>query len=495
MLPNRGPWPTFPPQNFPYPYYYPGSYYPTYNGANHVPPSAPYASGLGSSPVTPSTPYAPGPSSSPVITPLASNAFRPAGTAGPAPVTPSPGFPLPQRSPTIQISNPNTGESFVTRLQVPVNAAEVAGVGGPTPHERPLTKKERKMKAKLEAEEKKRAEEVKAARKEAEEAERLRKAEVEESKREEEEVRMLEQELRKLEEDMRKEEEELKKWEAERKEAEEDVRKLEEQHRIQQDKTERARKEREKAKVEEERRHRLAEETNAVFQANNQEKAPPKGLPASSSLERSGAEHRNELIKVDDPSARQTGRAQARRLGLAFAPSAFANAGFDTPPDMHDSSITRERSQDQDTQPWYIDDLAEEQKNSGEPAAEVASHHTLDAILELSKQMEMLLQEMKDLKDEVRELRSEARSGDGRGRSKRKGSAPTVRRTATAINQYFIMKKGELDFCPGDVINILEAPQDTPRGWMYGEINITKRGFFPGAATPTPFTIHSEILT
>lgn len=39
-------------------------------------------------------------------------------------------------------------------------------------------------------------------------------------------------------------------------------------------------------------------------------------------------------------------------------------------------------------------------------------------ILELSKQMEMLLQEMKDLKDEVRELRSEARIGDGGERIK-----------------------------------------------------------------------------
>ncbi|KAG8927092.1 hypothetical protein FRC00_002289 [Tulasnella sp. 408] len=374
-----------------------------------------------------------------------------AGTAGPAPhVTPSPGFPLPTRSPTVNIPNPNT-----------VNAAGAAGVGGSTQPERPLTKAERKMKAKLEAEEKKRAEEVKTARKEAEEAERLRKAEVEESKREEEEVRTLEAELRKLEEEMRKEEEELKKWEEERREAEEDVRKLEEKHRIQREKSERARKDREETKIEDERRHGLAEEANAAFWSNDQEKE----IPASSSLKEPVVQPRDEVYKVDDPSTRQTetGRAQARRLGLAFAPSAFASAGFDTPPDRHDLSITQGRLQDQDTQPWYSDDLDEEQKDSGETAAEVANNHTLNAILELSKQMEMLLQEMKDLKDEP------------------ESSAPTVPRTATAINQYFIMKKGELDFSPGDLINILDAPQDTPRGWMYGEINVTKRGFFPAS--------------
>lgn len=392
---------------------------------------------------------------------------------GPAPVTPSPGFPLPTRSPTIKISNPNT-----------VNAAGAAGVGGSTQPERPLTKKERKIKAELEAQEKKRAEEVKIAQKEAQEAERLRKAEVEESKREEEEVRTLEAELRKLEEEMRKEEEELKKWEEERREAEEYVRKLEEEHRIQRDKSERTRKEREDATVEEEQRHKLAEEANAAFRTNNQERAFPTEGPGGSSLEGPVVERRDEVYKVDDPPSRQTGRAQARKLGLAFAPSAFASAGFDTPPDRRDFSITGGRSQDENTQPWYSDDLAEEQDNSGETAAEIANHHTLNAILELSKQMEMLLQEMKDLKDEVRELRSEAKSGNSRRRSKspqREVSAPKVPRTATAINQYFIMKKGELDFGPGDIINILDAPQDTPRGWMYGEINVTKRGFFPAS--------------
>lgn len=54
------------------------------------------------------------------------------------------------------------------------------------------------------------------------------------------------------------------------------------------------------------------------------------------------------------------------------------------------------------------------------------------------------------------------------------------------------MKKVELDFCPGDVIKILEAPQDTPRGWMYGEINVTKRGLFPGTSTQFPFVVRSR---
>ncbi|KIO33495.1 hypothetical protein M407DRAFT_233130 [Tulasnella calospora MUT 4182] len=169
------------------------------------------------------------------------------------------------------------------------------------------------------------------------------------------------------------------------------------------------------------------------------------------------------------------------------ATSQAANSGLQPslPPTLHqghDSSIARGIPKDKEL---ASNDLAEEgQKNSERTAAEVANHQALNAISELSKQMVTLLQEMKELKGEVRELRTAAKSGDRREPSKSpqcENSVQKVSRTATAINQYFIMKQGELDFGPGDVITILDAPQDTPRGWMYGDINVTKRGLFPAS--------------
>ncbi|KAG8917263.1 hypothetical protein FRC01_002574 [Tulasnella sp. 417] len=147
-------------------------------------------------------------------------------------------------------------------------------------------------------------------------------------------------------------------------------------------------------------------------------------------------------------------------------------------------STARERSQNQRL---TSDDPVEgEHKISRRTAAEIADDLALKAILELRKHADVLLQEVKDLRGEVRELRSKAKSGDGREGSKSsqpESSVPKVPRTAKAINQYFIMKEGELDFCPGDVITILDAPKDLPRGWLYGEINDTKRGFFPGTSS------------
>ncbi|KIO33498.1 hypothetical protein M407DRAFT_192492 [Tulasnella calospora MUT 4182] len=57
-------------------------------------------------------------------------------------------------------------------------------------------------------------------------------------------------------------------------------------------------------------------------------------------------------------------------------------------------------------------------------------------------------------------------------------------KTVTAIcpqmcASYFIMKEGELDFRTGDIITLLDAPPGTPHGWLYGGVNVAKRGFFP----------------
>ncbi|KIO33497.1 hypothetical protein M407DRAFT_17750 [Tulasnella calospora MUT 4182] len=516
MFPNWGSWSTYPPQNLAYPQYQFGALHTAYDATTNVPDSTTHASG---------------PSSPSVTTRLTANAreFAPAEMAGPAPVTPSPGFPLPKRSSAIKISNPNTGQAIVLGPPVPATVPRAVRVDQPT--DRPLTKKERKRKAKLEAEEKQRAEteakvrlwrenEEKRAKEKAEEVERIKMAEEEQRKREgeaEETWREAEEELRTLVEERRKAEEELMDAEEERRKAKEELRKLEEKHRIRRDKEEQARKEREEAEAkaeaeEEQKLRRLAEEA-ARFATKKQEKPSPVGLPASSpfpsaqrppltsNLDPKWASDWRETFdrvvyseRIQHPPAELDSgkpneewfRASQRELEQSStfqAASSSLQLGTPPPPPLgQDSLIPRVNlPKGQLTS----DNPAEEgQKDSGRTVADNANHHALNAILELSKQMEMILQEMKELKHEVRELRSAAGSGDRRERSKspqHEISVPKAPKTATAINQYFVMKKGELEFCPGDVITILDAPQDAPRGWMYGEINVTKRGFFPAS--------------
>ncbi|KAG8927091.1 hypothetical protein FRC00_002288 [Tulasnella sp. 408] len=396
-------------------------------------------------------------------------------------VTPSQEPPLPKQSTTIEISNLNTGNAVVVPLPDPANVAGLASVQSPTQPERPLPKRERKRMAGLEAggrdkDEKDDADakvrlwlegKEKTMQKEFADAKRLRIAEEEEKKREEEEVRALEEELKKLQTELRKEEDELNRREEERRKAEEELRKLEEQHRIRLDRSERARKEREEAGAEKEQKHEL------------------------SSFEGLGVEPEENASQVNDSSITLTARTQARKFGLAFARSAFTSSELHTPLHNHDSSVTRGSPHGH----LHSDGVAEEQENSRETAAEVANYRTLSAVSYLSKQMAILLQEVKDLRNEVQELRKETKGRDRRARSaspQRESSVPKLPTTATAINQfysvnkshrYFIMKERELDFCPGDVINILDTPQDTPRGWMNGEINVTKRGFFPDTFT------------
>ncbi|KAG9045207.1 hypothetical protein FS837_006821 [Tulasnella sp. UAMH 9824] len=408
------------------------------------------------------------------------NESVPAGMATSTPVAASLGLHLPKQSTAIEISNLNTANAVVLPLPDPANAAGPASVQPPTQAELPLTKKEIKRLARLEAAEKEKGdadakvrlwlEGKEKTKKEVEDAKRLRVAEEAEKKREEEEVRTLEEELKKLQEEGRKEEDELKRREEERRKAEEALRRLEEEHRIQRDKQERARKEREesetKGDAEREQKHELSD------------------------LEELGAEPGEKVDQINDYSTTLSGSGQTHKFGPAFAPYAITSTELRTPPHEHDSSVTRGRLHGQDAQQWHSEDLEVEQENLEETVAEVENHHTLSAISYLSKQMDMLLQEMKELRNEVRELREESKGGDRRARSKvppqaaslqRESSVPKIARTATAINQYFIMKKGELDFSLGDVITILDAPQDTPRGWMYGEINVTRRGFFPSS--------------
>lgn len=131
MLPNQRPWSSFPSQNLQYPYYYSGTFHTIYNSASNVPPSVPYGPGRGSLRVA---------------TPLPANAreFAPAETVGPTPETPSSGFPPPQRSSVVNVSNPIKSKAVVWRPSDPANAAEAAGLQRSTPPESPLSKKERK---------------------------------------------------------------------------------------------------------------------------------------------------------------------------------------------------------------------------------------------------------------------------------------------------------------------------------------------------------------
>ncbi|KAG8922257.1 hypothetical protein FRC00_007647 [Tulasnella sp. 408] len=509
----------------------------------------------------------------------------PAGVAGPTPVTPPPALPLPKRSTTIKLSNPKTGEIVFLQSPDPVDAAEAAGVGRSTQLERPLTKRERKMMAKWEAEEKKRAEETEKAQKEAEEAERLRRAQVEETNPEWDEVRTLEEELRKLEEEMRKGGEEIERREEERREAEEDLMKLEEEHWFQRDNNKQVYEGLEegkgKTKDEEDQRQRLAVEANGRCRTNNQEqdeeikkleeevrkeeeelkrreeewrkaqeevrkleeqhriqldrseqarkereeaeakiKARKEQDHGLSNLEELGVEPGETVYKVGDPSSRLAGREQARGLGLAFAPSAFTSTELGAPPHNHESYVTPGRPQGQQ---MHSDVLAEKQKNSWGKASGSANHHTLNTISELSKQIDMLFEEMKHLKNEVRELRNETNSGNKRERNKvlrqpapeespqtepfpslpnvkfrlRKFLEPLQLSTSKPYElsimrvlslgfysvdysrRNFVTKEDELGFSPGDVVTILDAPQDMPRECLFGEINVTKRGFFP----------------
>ncbi|KAG8922256.1 hypothetical protein FRC00_007646 [Tulasnella sp. 408] len=113
------------------------------------------------------------------------------------------------RSTNVSPSTPYAADASTSSVTTPLTAAGGAGVQQLTQSERPLTKKERQAKAKLEAKENQMAEveakfrlwqeeEEKKAQKEAEEAERLRMAEEEWSERKEERrLRKLNEEIRK----------------------------------------------------------------------------------------------------------------------------------------------------------------------------------------------------------------------------------------------------------------------------------------------------------
>ncbi|KAG8947049.1 hypothetical protein FRC04_011229 [Tulasnella sp. 424] len=508
MYPNSGPWSGFPTQYTGYPPYYPGV--PHTTNTTNIPHPVPYTSD---------------PDSLSATSRLTASAkeFVPGGVAGPAhTVTPSPGFPLPQKK-VLRISNPKTGEAVV--LRPPDVATRTVYVSKPTQPERPLTKKERKRKAKLEAEEKQRQEEEeKETKRKAKEDERLKKLEAEEQKKRKEEERSKWEEeekvpKRKTEEDERfkkseeeeqkkRKEEEQSKWEEEfekrRREIAEEVRidrmrRKEEQHRALKGEKSEA-----KATAKEERRRlKQAEEADAQPAASVKELEKKKELPRFATTSTSGTgtpvsppqipggyldpldPGRSPPLKTNE----ERFRASAKLLGeagiLQFAGSS---------PRTQDSRLDQDPSLEVDTLPLDPDDVvAEEGEVSQGNTVDIRSNHVaIDANSQLSKQMEQLLREMKDLKDEVRELRSLTQREDKKERDKspyRESSALEAKpRTATAVYPYFIMKEGELDFAQGDVITLLDPPQDTPSprvsGWLYGEINITKRGFFPGAFTP-----------
>lgn len=255
MYPNSGPWPGFPTQYTGYPPYYPGV--PHTTNPTNIPHPAPYVSDPGSSLATTRSTASP-------------KEFVPGGVAGPAhTVTPSPGFPLPQKK-VLRISNPNTGEAVV--LRPPDVATGMADVSKPTQPERPLTKKERKRKAKLEAEEKQRQEEEgKETKRKAEEDERLKKLEAEEQKKRKEEERS-------------KREEGRSKWEEEfekrRREIAEEVRIDRMRRKEEQDRALKGEKSEAKAKAKEERRRlKLAEEADAQPAALVKELEKKKELP------------------------------------------------------------------------------------------------------------------------------------------------------------------------------------------------------------------------
>ncbi|KAG8924577.1 hypothetical protein FRC01_011320 [Tulasnella sp. 417] len=551
--------------------------------------------------VPPASPYVAGPSSSPVTTPLTANApeLVPTGTTDWTPVTPSAGFPLPRRSSILKIPDPRTGERIVPQPPDPVNGAQAAGVEQQTAPQRPLTKKERKRLAKLEADEKLMADPEARERLRKEEEERKAKKDAEHA----EAIRKVREEILKSREETARKKEEFvlnrRKEEARKRAEEELLRKKEEEGRIQREKEEREREEAEaKAKADEEQRLvRLAQEPVAGFWAERQEEASPTGIiaglgPASTrppsatpklplkwgsvwstedpdmvintegtqspsaesdyartllsgkyrrpnsrnlrpdpppvrkerpetvrNLDNVDVEPQDDASTVNIPSSRTTGQvrdrgsylihertsasgmtsegrflASQRRLqAIAASQAASSSPQPGVPPSpsySQGSFIARGRPKDQ----VASDDATEDgQRQSGRTPAEPADPRALTAISQLSKQMKELLQEVRKLRGEVQEIRSETQSEEKGEPSKvspeRESSAPEVKKTATATQQYFIMKEGELDFSPGDVITILDAPEGTRYGWLYGEVNITKRGFFPGASPDRPLLL------
>ncbi|KAG8929466.1 hypothetical protein FRC01_004283 [Tulasnella sp. 417] len=484
--------------------------------------------------VPPASPYVSGPSSSPVTTPLTANApeFVPTGTTDSTPVTPSSGFPLARRSSILKIPDPRTGERVVGQPPDPANGAEAAGVERPTAPQRPLTKKERKRLAKLEADEKmiadpeakerfRKEEEERKAKKDAEHAEAIRKVREEILKSREETARKKEEVVlkRREEEARNKAEEKLKKREEKaRKGAEEELlRKKEEEGRIQREKEEREYEEAEaKAKTDEEQRLvRLAQEAVARFWAERQEEASPTEIPTSprsastrppsatpklplkwgsiwstedpdmvintegtqspsaesdyvrtllsgkyrrpnsrnlrpdpppvrkerpetaKNLDNVDVKPQDDVYTVNILSPRPTGQVRGRGSSLihertsasgtpskerslasqrrleAIAASQAASSGPQpgVPPSPYYSQgsfIARGRPKDQRV---ASDDATEDgQRQSGRTPAEPADPRALTAISQLSKQMEVLLHEVRELRGEVGELRSEAQS-------------------------------------------------------------------------------------
>ncbi|KAG8909705.1 hypothetical protein FRC01_006780, partial [Tulasnella sp. 417] len=146
---------------------------------------------------------------------------------------------------------------------------------------------------------------------------------------------------------------------------------------------------------------------------------------------------------------------------------------------------------------------ADSNSNSNSKRIETGTENYYDTnaeILELSKQIEMIMKEIKDLRGEVQELRSAKNTRKLATASSRQRSTPNsglleppthtpnqtdrkpgsdTLRTATATCPRFIMKDGELSFHEGEVITLLDAPTDTPHGWLYGEVNVARRGLFP----------------
>ncbi|KAG8917262.1 hypothetical protein FRC01_002573, partial [Tulasnella sp. 417] len=182
--------------------------------------------------------------------------------------------------------------------------------------------------------------------------------------------------------------------------------------------------------------------------------------------------------------------ASQRRLE-AIAASQAASSGPQpgvppSPSYSQGSFMARGRPKDQNV---ARDDPTEDgQRHLGRTPAEPADPHALTAISQLSKQMEVLLQEVRELRGEVRELRSEAQSEDRREPSEVVSQPAVTCDNALKPSIYSSPPnvKVQLRKCrklqrlsSSDVITILDAPEGTRRGWLYGEVNITKRGFFP----------------
>ncbi|KAG8929469.1 hypothetical protein FRC01_004286 [Tulasnella sp. 417] len=172
---------------------------------------------------------------------------------------------------------------------------------------------------------------------------------------------------------------------------------------------------------------------------------------------------------------------QARLRSVIGGDSKPQVAGLGGPPEEEADSNSNPKRRETETENYY---------------------DTNTEVLELSKQIEMITKEIKDLRGEVQELHSAKnirklatvssrhRSTTGSGLLEPPNHTPNqidqtsgshTLKTATATCPRFIMKDGELSFHEGEIITLLDAPTDTPHGWLYGEVNVAKRGLFPAS--------------